>query len=173
MSDASVSSSSEEETVSSSEHAIYEEKVEPEFALMKTMLRKSYLPKKAAAEEKNAELEVGNGNKRGVTSNLVNGEGMGWVWNGPRFRDLGGTKEVLEEVKMEVVVPLCHPQLPRQLGISPMSGILLHAPPGSGNTKLAHAIANETALPFYHIPYFSYKLDWSFSMLFFLYLTSY
>ncbi|XP_020222036.1 cell division control protein 48 homolog C [Cajanus cajan] len=150
-------SSSEEENVSSSEDAIYGEKVEPQFDLMKTMLRKSYMPKK----EKNVELEVGNSNKGTVTSTLMNEEGKevrGSVSNvdvkgndWPRFRDLGGMKEVLEELKMEVIVPLYHPQLPRQLGVRPMAGILLHGPPGCGKTKLAHAIANETGLPFYQI----------------------
>ncbi|TKY71351.1 Cell division control protein 48-like C [Spatholobus suberectus] len=167
QSDPSTSSASEsdnedgEETVSTSEDAIYEEKVEPEFDLMRAMLRKSYTPKKvAAAEEKNIELEVGNSSK-GTTSALSNVERKevrGSVSNGevkgedgPRFRDLGGMKEVLEELKMEVIVPLYHPQLPRQLGVRPMAGILLHGPPGCGKTKLAHAIANETGLPFYQI----------------------
>ncbi|XP_024987504.1 cell division control protein 48 homolog C-like [Cynara cardunculus var. scolymus] len=52
---------------------------------------------------------------------------------------------------MEVIVPLFHPQLPRSLGVRPMTGILLHGPPGCGKTKLAHAIANETGVPFYKI----------------------
>lgn len=88
------------------------------------------------------------------------GGGSGSGWNegvtvkgkeGPRFKDLGGMKEVLEELKMEVIVPLYHPHLPRMLGVSPMAGILLHGPPGCGKTKLAHAIANETGVPFYKI----------------------
>ncbi|GAB2216105.1 hypothetical protein Droror1_Dr00023873 [Drosera rotundifolia] len=48
-------------------------------------------------------------------------------------------------------MPLYHPELPRWLGVRPMSGILLHGLPGCGKTKLAHAIANETGVPFYHI----------------------
>jgi ribosome biogenesis ATPase len=70
---------------------------------------------------------------------------------GPRFRDLGGMEGLLEELRMEVIVPLYHPQLPRWLGVRPMAGILLHGPPGCGKTKLAHAIANETGVPFYKI----------------------
>ncbi|KAJ4965915.1 hypothetical protein NE237_017764 [Protea cynaroides] len=67
-------------------------------------------------------------------------------------RGLGiGIKGVLDELMMEVIVPLYHPQLPRWLGVRPMAGILLHGPPGCGKTKLAHAIANETGVPFYKI----------------------
>ncbi|XP_009612607.1 cell division control protein 48 homolog C-like [Nicotiana tomentosiformis] len=73
------------------------------------------------------------------------------VNNGPRFKDLGGMDAVLEELKMEVIVPLYHPQLTKHLGVKPMSGILFHGPPGCGKTKLAHAIANETGVPFYKI----------------------
>nr|GMD43678.1 cell division control protein 48 homolog C [Ipomoea batatas] len=70
---------------------------------------------------------------------------------GPKFKDLGGMGSVVEELKMEVMVPLYHPQLLKHLGIRPMSGILFYGPPGCGKTKLAHAIANETGVPFYKI----------------------
>ncbi|CAL5379062.1 unnamed protein product [Camellia sinensis] len=71
--------------------------------------------------------------------------------DGLRFRDLGGMEGVVEELKMEVIVPLYHPQLQRWLGVRPMAWILLHGPPGCGKTKMAHAIANETGVPFYKI----------------------
>ncbi|XP_027932318.1 cell division control protein 48 homolog C [Vigna unguiculata] len=161
------SESDDEETVSTSEDAIYGEKVEPQFDLMKEMLRKSYTPKKkAAAEEKNVEMEMSSRPKDTVLNEAteVRKQSMRSVSNGgevsngevkrkdgPRFKDLGGMKEVLEELKMEVIVPLFHPQIPRQLGVKPMAGILLHGPPGCGKTRLAHAIANETGLPFYKI----------------------
>ncbi|KAL0913464.1 hypothetical protein M5K25_016927 [Dendrobium thyrsiflorum] len=58
---------------------------------------------------------------------------------------------VLEGLMMEVIIPLCHPELPKRLGVRPTGGILLHGPPGSGKTMLAYAIANETGLPFYKI----------------------
>ena len=72
---------------------------------------------------------------------------------GPRFRDFGGIDSVIEELKMEVIVPLYHRELPRCLGVQPISGILLHGPPGCGNTKLAHATANETGFPFHMISF--------------------
>ncbi|GJT80180.1 cell division cycle 48C [Tanacetum coccineum] len=76
-----------------------------------------------------------------VNGNVKEGE------DGPRFKDLGG----MDELKREVIAPLYHPELPRSLGVRPMSGILFHGPPGCGKTRLAHAIANETGLPFYKI----------------------
>ncbi|XP_061365233.1 cell division control protein 48 homolog C [Gastrolobium bilobum] len=176
-SSASASESEEDEAVSvstSEEDAVYAEKVEPAFDLMKTMLRNSYAGTKVVMEEKNVELEVPNSSR---VATLVNGGGgeakstrkqsRGSVSDarsggrgsdvevkgkdGPKFSDLGGMKEVLKELKMEVIVPLFHPQLPRELGVRPITGILLHGPPGCGKTKLAHAIANETGLPFYQI----------------------
>ncbi|THF98301.1 hypothetical protein TEA_004876 [Camellia sinensis var. sinensis] len=127
--------------VSTSEDAIYGEKLEPEFDLMKSMLRASYSESKDAEKLKeNVEVELVVNNK---ADDKVKEK------DGPRFRDLGGISGVVEELKMEVIVPLYHPQLLRWLGVRPMAGILLHGPPGCGKTKLAHAIANGTGVPFY------------------------
>ncbi|KAK9152923.1 hypothetical protein Sjap_000403 [Stephania japonica] len=182
-SSSSSSSSGEEEengAVSTSEDTIFEEKVEPEFDLMKTMLRASYgaAPKKGS-EERNLEVEVVSKREK---VDLVNGDGEGIEGkrklrglgsggidsggvrglksgdggevkgkDGPRFRDIGGMQGVLNDLIMEVIFPLYHPQVPRWLGVKPMAGILFHGPPGCGKTKLAHAIANETGVPFYKI----------------------
>lgn len=162
----SPSSSEEEEdgSVSTSEDA-------PKFDLMKSMLRQGYTQSrssKSKLEENNIEMEVGTNktknkidmiNEGGSVNNAeLNKETKAASGNvevngkeGPRFKDLGGMGGVLEELKMEVIVPLYHPHLPRWLGVRPMAGILLHGPPGCGKTKLAHAIANETGVPFYKI----------------------
>eukprot|EP00252_Welwitschia_mirabilis_P027148 TRINITY_DN9219_c0_g1_i1.p1 TRINITY_DN9219_c0_g1~~TRINITY_DN9219_c0_g1_i1.p1 ORF type:complete len:719 (-),score=133.54 TRINITY_DN9219_c0_g1_i1:796-2952(-) len=66
------------------------------------------------------------------------------------FNDLGGIEDVLKEIR-EVIYPLYHPELYPWLGLQPVKGILLHGPPGCGKTKLAHAIATETGVPFYKI----------------------
>ncbi|KAL8142822.1 hypothetical protein V2J09_015854 [Rumex salicifolius] len=161
-------------STSSSSDAIYEEKVEPEFDLMKSILRDCYSASKDKKTEKiEKNLEVEDVSKEKMLA--VNGVGtrpsssgramtrrkavkssdpveeVKGMEGGPRFSDLGGMKGVLEELKMEVIVPLYHPQIPVWLGVRPMSGILLHGPPGCGKTKLAHAIANETGVPFYKI----------------------
>ncbi|KAJ0430218.1 putative AAA+ ATPase domain, ATPase, AAA-type, core, NVL2, nucleolin binding protein [Helianthus annuus] len=179
-SDSSESSESEEDksaVSTSDEDAVYSLKFEPEFDLTKSMLRNKY--NSNGKTKKNVELEVVTnssskenkkvdmvkegksgklgGKGRGRKSNDSGGPGMddGGDGNGkddgPRFKDLGGMDGVLDELKMEVIVPLYHPELPRRLGVRPMSGILLHGPPGCGKTKLAHAIANETGVPFYKI----------------------
>ncbi|KAK8519791.1 hypothetical protein V6N13_031723 [Hibiscus sabdariffa] len=174
--DSSSSSEEEEEdeAVSTSEDAIYGEKEEPKYDLMKSMLRHTYNQSnnnntKSKFEEKNIEMEVatnknkdkvdminqGGAEKKDAKASVMAATAAGAVEvngkEGPRFRDLGGMGGVLEELMMEVIVPLYHPHLPRWLGVRPMAGILLHGPPGCGKTKLAHAIANETGVPFYKI----------------------
>ncbi|KAL8229680.1 hypothetical protein R6Q57_014580 [Mikania cordata] len=166
--------------VSTSDDEVYSLQFEPEFDLTKSMLRNKYsgskVEPKADEKPKNVELEVvTNGNdkeKRKVDlvmgdrtikpvakvraqklNNLGNDDSLNVNRedDGPRFKDLGGMDVVLDELRMEVIVPLYHPELPRRLGVRPMAGILLHGPPGCGKTKLAHAIANETGVPFYKI----------------------
>jgi ribosome biogenesis ATPase len=67
---------------------------------------------------------------------------------GSMFKDLGGMKEILEEL-ITILVPLFNPKLRRELGVKPIGGILLHGVPGCGKTRLAHAIAYEIGYNFY------------------------
>ena len=166
-------SSCDSEEVSTSENAdaIYEEKLmRARYAESASKNVESGNENTRLFEEKNIELEVGDKQKSEIdvvegdwvgkrSANGSNKEAKGSVStgaevsgkDGPMFRDLGGMKSVVEELKMEVIVPLYYPELPRWLGVRPMAGILLHGPPGCGKTKLAHAIANETKVPFYKI----------------------
>lgn len=166
----STSCSSEEDAdsdetggVSTSEDAVYEEKVEPKFDLTKSILRSVYASKSmnSQLEEKNVEVEAGE--KVPTKINMIEAnrvsrvefsaaekiEGKGK--DGPRFKDIGGMRSVLKDLLNKVILPFRHPEPLRWLGVSPILGILLHGPPGCGKTTLAHAIANETGVPFYKI----------------------
>jgi ribosome biogenesis ATPase len=137
----------------------------PAFDVTKAMLRSQYAsqtPKKSPGAGQQLEIEVAAEKaRRLITSDGGAGgdakpdaaasEGVVRGDKGPRFADLGGLEAVIEQLMMEVVVPLCHPELPQRLGVRPVAGLLLHGPPGCGKTTLAHAIANETGVPFYKI----------------------
>ncbi|TVU12995.1 hypothetical protein EJB05_46663 [Eragrostis curvula] len=138
----------------------------PAFDVTKAMLRTQYAsqtPKRNPSTNQQLEIEVtteksrrlitadGGGGGDAKSEAPTSSEGAIRGEKGPRFADLGGMEAVIEQLMMEVVVPLCHPQLPQRLGVRPVAGILLHGPPGCGKTTLAHAIANETGVPFYKI----------------------
>ncbi|TXT60312.1 MAG: Cell division cycle protein 48 [Promethearchaeota archaeon] len=65
--------------------------------------------------------------------------------------DIGGLKEVKEELKEAVEWPLKYPKLFERAGIRQLNGILLFGPPGCGKTLLAKAIANESECNFISI----------------------
>lgn len=172
-------SDSSDDSTSTSEDAVFEKNIEPEFDITKSMLREKYVKQseqtaKRMEKEKNVEIESVADDKKKMAISIKKGgvsgkdcpvSGLEFRHSdrpkdsmsalpgreGPRFKDLGGMKKVVEELLMEVIVPLFHPELPKRLGVRPISGILLHGPPGCGKTKLAHAIANEAGVPFYKI----------------------
>lgn len=68
-----------------------------------------------------------------------------------RLEDLGGIDAILADLRQLIVHPLTHPEVFVHLGVHPPTGVLLHGPPGSGKTKLAHAIAGTTGVPFFKV----------------------
>lgn len=56
------------------------------------------------------------------------------------FSDVGGSDKVLKTI-CKLLAHMKHPEIFKQLGISPPRGFLLHGPPGCGKTLLAHAVA--------------------------------
>uniref|UniRef100_A0A803N413 AAA+ ATPase domain-containing protein n=1 Tax=Chenopodium quinoa TaxID=63459 RepID=A0A803N413_CHEQI len=88
------------------------------------------------------------------SKNMDLDDGRDQVHTHPMFKDFGGMREVLEELKYNVLIPLRYPELLNrlcQLHAGPPTGILLHGPPGCGKTMLAQAIANEAGVPLYQI----------------------
>jgi proteasome regulatory subunit len=64
------------------------------------------------------------------------------------YADIGGLTEVIDEVKEAVELPLTHPELFKEIGIKPPSGIMLIGPPGTGKTLIAKAVANSANCTF-------------------------
>ncbi|XP_076679935.1 nuclear valosin-containing protein-like smid [Andrena cerasifolii] len=66
------------------------------------------------------------------------------------FTDMGGCDKVLKTV-CKLLAHMKHPEIFKQLGISPPRGFLLHGPPGCGKTLLAYAIAGELGIPLFKV----------------------
>lgn len=67
------------------------------------------------------------------------------------FEDIGGLDAQIEAVREVVELPLTRPEVFKEVGIDPPSGVLLTGPPGMGKTLLAKAIAKATKARFIHL----------------------
>ncbi len=64
------------------------------------------------------------------------------------YRDIGGLKDQIREIREAVELPLIKPELYESVGIEPPKGVLLVGPPGTGKTLLAKAVAHQTHATF-------------------------
>ncbi|WP_048152628.1 proteasome-activating nucleotidase [Palaeococcus ferrophilus] len=67
------------------------------------------------------------------------------------YRDIGGLRHQLKELREAVELPLKHPELFERVGIDPPKGVLLYGPPGCGKTLMAKALANEVNATFIRV----------------------
>jgi transitional endoplasmic reticulum ATPase len=68
-----------------------------------------------------------------------------------KWMDIGGLKEVKEELQEAVEWPLKYPEFFEHMNTNPPKGVLLYGPPGTGKTLLAKAVANESESNFISI----------------------
>ncbi|MCR2834199.1 CDC48 family AAA ATPase [Parerythrobacter lacustris] len=70
---------------------------------------------------------------------------------GVNYDDVGGIDDTIKQLREMVELPLRYPELFTRLGVDPPKGVLLHGPPGTGKTRLAQAVANESDAEFFTI----------------------
>eukprot|EP01071_Lankesteria_metandrocarpae_P010966 Lankesteria_metandrocarpae@DN538_c0_g1_i1.p1 len=67
------------------------------------------------------------------------------------YSDIGGLDIQKQEIREAVELPLLCPELYKQIGIDPPTGVLLYGPPGTGKTMLAKAVAHHTTATFIRV----------------------
>lgn len=60
-----------------------------------------------------------------------------------RWDDIAGLKATKEVLQSAVILPISHPEIFKETGVTPWNSVLLYGPPGTGKSMLAKAVATE------------------------------
>ncbi len=67
------------------------------------------------------------------------------------MENLKGVDEVIQQMEVDIIVPMERPDLVRDLGLRPKRGVLLYGPPGTGKTTIGRALAHRLRSKFFLI----------------------
>jgi SpoVK/Ycf46/Vps4 family AAA+-type ATPase len=67
------------------------------------------------------------------------------------FNDVGGMEQLRETFRQSVIGPVRRPEVYSSYGLDPLSGVILHGPPGCGKTYVAGALAGELEYAFLEV----------------------
>jgi transitional endoplasmic reticulum ATPase len=68
-----------------------------------------------------------------------------------KFKDVGGLRNVKDQIKMKIIEPLMHPEIFKYFGKKAGGGILMYGPPGCGKSLIAEATAGEADVAFFNV----------------------